>query len=149
MTLSGRKGTIVIVALVASVCVNLLLAGMMFGQRWHGGPSRGGMFGGPMRDMPEAARPLVKEVFDANRAEFDARREAVNQARQRIAAALQADTIDQVQLDAALGEMELRMKELYQHGQKVMVEVAQKLPPELRKDWARKWAEKRGWKKPD
>ncbi len=149
MTLTGRKGTIVIVALVASVCVNLLLAGMMVGQRWHGGPGRmGGMFGGPMRDMPEAARPLVKEVFDANRAEFDAKRAAVDEARQRIAAALQADTIDQAQLDAALGEMELRMRDLYQHGQKVMVEVAQKLPPELRRDWAKKWAEERRWKKP-
>lgn len=148
MTLSGRKGTIVVVALVASICVNLLLAGMMAGQHWQGGPGRMGMFGGVLRDMPEEARPLVKEVLDANRAEFDARRAAADEARQRVAAVLQADAIDQAQLDAALGEMQLRMADLYQQGQQVMVEVAQKLPPELRKDWAKKWAEKR-WKKPD
>jgi Spy/CpxP family protein refolding chaperone len=107
-----------------------------------------GMFGGQMRDVPEAAQPLVKDIFEANRPEFEAKREAVDQARQRLATALQADTIDQAQLDAALGEMQLRMTELYQLGQKVMVDVAQKLPPELRKDWAKKWAEKRRWNKP-
>ncbi len=148
MTLTGRKGTVVVVALAVSVCVNLLLAGMMAGQRWHGGPGRMGMFGGPLRDMPEAAQPLVKDVLDANRAEFDARREAVDQARQQIAALLQADTIDQTQLEAALGDMQGRMADMFQLGQKVMVDVALKLPPDLRRDWAKKWAEKRGWKKP-
>jgi Spy/CpxP family protein refolding chaperone len=148
MTLTGRKGTVVVVALIASVCLNLALAGVMVGHRWHGGPGRMGMFGGQMRDVPEAAQPLVKDIFEANRPEFEAKREAVDQARQRLATALQADTIDQAQLDAALGEMQLRMTELYQLGQKVMVDVAQKLPPELRKDWAKKWAEKRRWNKP-
>lgn len=148
MTLTGRKGTAVVVALVVSVCLNLVVAGMMVGHRWHGG-DRMGMFGGPMRGMPEEARPLVKDIFDANRAEFDAKREAVDQARQRIAAALQGDTIDQAQLDAALGDMQARMAELFQLGQKVMVDVAQKLPPDMRKEWAKKWAEERRWKKPD
>lgn len=147
MTLTGRKGTAVVIALVLSVCVNLLLAGMMAGQRWHGGPGRG-MFGGPLRDMPEAAQPLVKDALDANRADFDAKRAAVDQARQKVGALLQAETVDQAQLEAALGEMQGRMAEMFQLGQKVMVDVALKLPPDLRKDWAKKWTEERRWKKP-
>jgi Spy/CpxP family protein refolding chaperone len=100
-----------------------------------------------MRGVPEAARPLVKEVFEANRPEFDARRAAVNEARQRIAAVLQADTIDQAALNAAITDMQARMGEMFQVGQKVMVDVAQKLPPDVRKEWAKKWAEERRWKK--
>jgi Spy/CpxP family protein refolding chaperone len=148
MTLTGRKGTIVVVALIVSVCLNLAAAGMMIGHRWHDGPGRGGMWGA-MRGVPDEAQPLVKEIFDANRAEFDAKRAAVDEARQRVATLLQADTIDQPALDAAMADMQARMGELFQHGQRVMSDVAAKLPPELRKDWARKWAEERRWKKPD
>lgn len=145
MTLTGRKGTIVVVALIVSVCLNLAAAGLMIGHHWHDGPGRGGMFG--MRGVPEAAQPLVKEVFDANRPEFDARRAAVDEARQRVAALLQADTIDEAALSAAVADMQARMGEMFQVGQKVMVEVAQKLPPDVRKEWAKKWAEERRWKK--
>jgi len=95
----------------------------------------------PFQNLP------VKDVLDANRADFDAKRDAVDQARQKIAALLQADTIDQAQLESALGDMQARMAEMFQLGQKVMVDVALKLPPDLRKDWAKKWAEERRWKK--
>jgi hypothetical protein len=36
---------------------------------------------------------------------------------------------------------------MFQMGQKVIGDVAQKLPPEVRKEWAKKWAEERRWKK--
>ncbi len=146
MTLTGRKGTIVVIALIVSVCLNLAAAGLAIGHRWHDGPGRGGMWG-PMRGVPEAARPLVKEVFEANRPEFDARRASVDEARQRIAAILQADTIDHAALNAAITDMQARMGEMFQVGQKVMIDVAQKLPPDVRKEWAKKWAEERRWEK--
>ncbi|HWA47934.1 MAG TPA: periplasmic heavy metal sensor [Dongiaceae bacterium] len=146
MTLTGRKGTIVVVALIVSICLNLAAAGLMIGHRWHDGPGRGGMWGA-MRGVPEEAQPLVKQAFDANRPEFDAKRAAVDEARQRIATVLQADAIDQAALDAAIADMQARMSEMFQVGQKVMVDVAQKLPPEVRKEWAKKWAEERRWKK--
>ena len=148
MTLTGRKGTIVVVALIVSVCLNLAAAGLMIGHRWHDGPGRGGMWG-MMRGVPEEAQPLVKEIFDANRAEFDAKRAAADQARQRVAAILQADTIDRPALDAALADMQQRLGEMFQMGQKVMADVAEKLPPDVRKEWAKKWAEERRWQKKD
>ena len=147
MTLTGRKGTIVVVALIVSVCLNLAAAGLMIGDHWHDRPGRG--MWGPTRGVPEEAQPLVKEVFEANRPEFDAKRAAVHEARQRVAAILQADTIDQAALNAAITEMQARMGEMFQVGQRVMVDVAQKLPPEVRKEWAKKWAEERRWEKKD
>ncbi len=147
MTLTGRKGTIVVVALIVSVCINLAAAGLAIGHRWHDGPGRG--MWGMMRGVPEEAQPLVKEIFDANRAEFDAKRAAVDEARQRVAAILQADTIDRAELDIAFAGMQQRLGEMFQMGQKVIGDVAQKLPPDIRKEWAKKWAEERRWKKKD
>lgn len=148
MTLTGRKGTIVVVALIVSVCLNLAAAGLAIGDRWHDRPGRGGMWG-MMRGVPEEAQPLVKEVFDANRAAFDAKRAAVDEARQRVATILQADTIDRAELDVALAGMQQRLGEMFQMGQKVMADVAEKLPPDVRKEWAKKWAEERRWQKKD
>jgi hypothetical protein len=104
---------------------------------------------GMMRGVPEEAQPLVKEIFDANRAEFDAKRAAVDEARQRVAAILQADTIDRAELEIALAGMQQRLGEMFQMGQKVMADVAEKLPPDIRKEWAKKWAEERRWQKKD
>jgi len=148
MTLTGRKGTIVVVALIASVCLNLALAGMMAGHRWHGWDGQRGPSGWLMRGVPDEARPVVEEIINANQAEFEAKRAVVAETRKRIAALLQADTVDQAQLEAALAEMQSRMGEMFQLGQKVMVDVALKLTPEQRKEWAEKWAEERRWKKP-
>ena len=80
MTLTGRTGTAVLGALIVSLCINLLLAGMMIGGRWYDdddGPRHGRFLGGPiMRSVPDDARPLVKEVFDSHKAEFDTHRDA-------------------------------------------------------------------------
>lgn len=146
MTLSGRTGTLVIVALVVSICLNLLVAGMIIGHRWHGGPDRMGPFGGPpggaiLREMPEEARPLIKTILKQHKSDFEARRDAMQQARRRVAEILQAEAIDQGQLDAALKDLQQRSQELQQLGHTVLIEVAQKLPPDLRRDWARKWGE--------
>jgi Spy/CpxP family protein refolding chaperone len=150
MTLTGRTGTAVVAALIVSLCINLLLAGMMLGGRWHDGPRRHGMFfGGPiMGKVPEEARPLVREVFDAHKAEFDAHREAIRQTRLKVAELLKADVIDQAQLDQALNELLQQSQMMQQFGHDVMIEIAQKLPPEVRREMAEDWAKERFGKKP-
>src|SRR5688572_27267088 len=98
MTLTGRTGTAVMVAAIVSLCLNLLLAGIMVGGRWHDGPGRHGPFGHSlMGSVPEEARPLIKGVFESHKTEFDTHREAVRQARMRVADLLKADVIDQAQ----------------------------------------------------
>jgi uncharacterized membrane protein len=144
MTLTGRTGTLVVVAAIVSLCINLLLVGVMVGGRWHGGPGRH-IFGGGhfMENVPEEARPLVKEVFSSHKAEFEAEREGIEQARLKVAELLKADTIDRAQLDAALGELLQRTQSIQKFGHQVLVEVAEKLPPEMRREMADRWAKDR------
>jgi Spy/CpxP family protein refolding chaperone len=146
MTLTGRSGTVVVVALIASLCVNLLLAGVMLGDRWHGGSSRHHMF---LSNIPEDARPVVKGVFESHRTEFDSHRDAIQQARLKVAELLKAEPIDQAQLDQAVGELMRQSQAMQQFGYQVMVEVARKLPPEVRREMADRWAKDRFRKKPD
>lgn len=149
MTLTGKAGTLAIVALVVSICINLLLVGVMVGHRWQGGPGRMGPFGGQiLRDMPEEARPLVKQVFARNKADFEARRDAVEQARRRVAEILQAETVDQAQLNVALSDLLQKTQGLHELGHRVMTEVAEQLPPDLRRDWAGRWVEDRPGPRP-
>lgn len=147
MTLTGRTGTTVVVAAIVSVCLNLLLAGILVGGRWHDEPGRGRF--GPMANIPEDARPLVKGVFDSHKSDFDARRDAVQQARIKVAEMLKADPIDQAKLDQALSELLQQSQAMQQLGHQVMVEVAQKLPPELRREMADRWAQDRFRRRPE
>ena len=136
MTFTGRTGTALLTALIVSVCVNLLLAGVMLGGRWHGP--------GPWwKDIPEEARPVMKQAFEAHKAEFDARRDAVRQARQKVADILKADPIDQTALDRALAELSQHSQSIRELGNAMMVEVAKQLSPELRAQMADRWAKDR------
>jgi uncharacterized membrane protein len=142
MTFTGRKGTALLVALIVSVCVNLLLAGVMVGGRWHGG--------GPWwMNVPEEARPIMKQAFEANKAEFDARRDAVRQARQKVADILKADPIDQAALDKALADLSQKSEAIRALGNTMMVEVAKQLSPEIRAQMADSWAKERWRRRPE
>lgn len=145
MTLTGRTGTLVVIAAIVSLCLNMLLAGVMVGGRWHDGPwHRGGPFGGRlMEDIPDEARPLIKQVFESHKAEFEAQRKAVGEARLKVAELLKADIIDRPQLDLALSELSQRTQALQQFGHQVLVDVAEKLPPDLRREMADRWAKDR------
>lgn len=136
MTFTGRKGTALLAALIVSLCVNLLLAGVMIGGRWH--------HDGPWwRQVPEEARPIMRQAFESHKAEFDARRDAVRQARQKVADLLKADPIDQAALDQALAELSQESQSIMQLGSTMMVEVAKQLSPDLRAQLADSWAEDR------
>lgn len=142
MTLTGRKGTLVVVALVASVCLNLALAGMMAGHRWHGDEPRGPA-AWLLRGVPDEARPAAEQIVAASEAQFTAKRALVTESRKRVAELLQADTVDRAQLEAALGDMQARLGEMFQLGQKLTADLAMQMTPEQRKQWAQKWAEDR------
>jgi Spy/CpxP family protein refolding chaperone len=142
MTLTGRRGTAVVVAAIVSLCLNLALAGVLIGGHWHDGH-------GPFwKDLPEEARPIVRGVFDLHKPEFDAHRKDVEAARQKVAGLLKADPIDKDQLNQALAELSQQTQAMQQFGQQVMVEIAEKLPPKLRGDMADHWAKDRFRKPP-
>ena len=142
MTFTGRTGTVLLTALIVSVCVNLLLAGVMIGGRWHGP--------GPWwKDVPEEARPIMKQAFESHKAEFDARRDAVRQARQKVADILKEDPIDQAALDQALADLSQQSQSIMQLGNTLMVEVAKQLSPDLRAQMADSWAKERFRRRPE
>lgn len=142
MTFTGRKGTALLVALIVSVCINLLLAGVMVGGRWHGG--------GPWwSDVPDEARAVMKQAFETHKPEFDKRRDAVREARQKVAELLKADPIDQAALDQALAELSQKSQSIRELGNTMMVEVAKQLSPELRAQMADRWAQERFRRRPD
>ena len=142
MTFTGRTGTALLAALIVSLCVNLLLAGVMIGGRWH--------HGGPWwREIPDEVRPVMKQTFEANKAEFDARRDAVQQARQKVADVLKADPIDQAKLDQALAELSQQNQSMEQFTQQVMIQVAKQLSPDLRAQMVDRWAKDRFRRKRD
>ncbi len=136
MTFTGRKGTALLAALIVSLCVNLLLAGVMIGGRWHHD-------GRWWQEVPEEARPIMKHAFESHKAEFDARRDAVQQARQKVAELLKADPIDQAAPDQALAELAQRSQSISELGNTMMIEVAKQLSPELRAQMADSWAKDR------
>ena len=142
MTFTGRKGTALLVALIVSVCINLLLAGVMVGGRWHHPQPW-------WRDVPEEVRPILKQAFDSHKAEFDARRDAVRQARQKVAELLKADPIDQAALDQALADLSQKSEAIRALGNAMMVEVAKQLTPELRAQMADSWAKDRFRRRPE
>jgi Spy/CpxP family protein refolding chaperone len=150
MTFTGRTGTALLIAVIVSLCLNLLLGGLLVGGRWHDRPWRDGHHGEGsfLMRFPEEARPIVKGVFDAHKAEFDAHRKQVEEARQKVAELMKADVIDRAQLDLALAELQQRTQTMQQFGHQVMIEVAQKLPPELRREMADRWAKDRFRGKP-
>ena len=102
-----------------------------------------------MANIPEDAREVAKGVFDTHRSEFDQRRQAVQQARQKVADVLKADPIDQAQLNQALSELLQQSQAMQQFGHQVMIEVAQKLTPQQRREMADSWAKDRFRMKPD
>jgi hypothetical protein len=147
MTFTGRTGTALLVAVIVSLCLNLLLGGLLIGGRWHGDHGRWRSGESFLMRVPEDARPIVKSVFDAHKADFDARRKEVEDARLKVAELMKADVIDRPQLDLALAELQQRTQTMQQFGHQVMVEVAEKLPPELRREMADRWAKNRFRKK--
>src|SRR5262245_16377743 len=123
MTFTGRTGTALLAALIVSLCVNLLLGGLMVGGRWHGDHGRWRSPEAFLERFPEEARPIVKGVFDAHKADFDAHRDQVQEAREKVAALMKADVIDRGQLDLALAELQQRTQAMQQFGHQVMIEV--------------------------
>ena len=145
MTLTGRTGTIVVVLAVASFCLNLLLIGVIAGSGWHGHwrPDRGDRMARMLERLPEASRPVVQQAFEANKAEFDKLRQSVQESRVKVADLLKADTIDRAQLEQALDEMSQRMQAMYGRGRQVMIDVAQKLPADQRREIVDRWMQER------
>ena len=148
MTLS-RSGTRWLIGVaVVSLCVNLFLVGSMAGHwfpRGHGGPD------GPRRGIealiagvPEDLRPMVREKFDAAKPQFQAQREKIGAARNKLATAAEADPFDPAAFDQAFAEFQQAMGGMGAIAHQTIREILPQVPAEQRKQLVEKWSKRWG-----
>jgi uncharacterized membrane protein len=154
MTLSGSGAKWLIGVAVVSLCINLFLVGLMAGH-WIYGP---GMFGhggpdGPRRGIeamisgvPEGLRPMIKEKFDAAKPQFQAQREKIRTARDKLAAAATADPFDPAAFDQAFGDFQQAMDGMGAIAHQTIREILPQIPAEQRKQLVDKWSKRWGLK---
>lgn len=124
------------IALLASLAVNVLLAGIVIG-RWvdhgpHYGSSRFDREAAREALSPEA-RAVVDEIWERHHAAVRDKFKAAKQARRDFEALLQADEVDRAALDRAQAEMSARWAEARAEMVRSMTELALALSPEDRK----------------
>jgi hypothetical protein len=154
MTLSGSGAKALIGVAVVSLCVNLFLVGLMAGH-WIEGP---GFFGhrgpdgdgdGPRRGIealiagvPEDLRPMIKEKFDAAKPQFQAQREQIKTARDKLAAAAEADPFDPAAFDQAFHEFQQAMDGMGAIAHQTIREILPQVPAEQRKQLVERWSKR-------
>ena len=139
-------------ALAASVCVNLLLIGAAGGAFLrHGGPPPGEMPSGfdrvtlwrMVRALPEAARDDARDRIRDRRAEMRDLAQERDDARARIAVAMEAQPFDAAALGAALSEARAAERRSRDLADSLLVEVASGLTSETRAEIAEALRERR------
>ncbi len=144
MTLSGRTGTAVVVALILSVCLNVFVAGLIAGRVTSGAgtPVRANNGGGLERFMatvPSEARPVLRRAFRENRGGLQGMVAAVREARQEAAAIVAREPFDQAAFEAAMAAVRGRSEELQAAVHGIIGEALSDLSPELRGEMAERW----------
>lgn len=145
MTLSGRTGTAVVVALVVSVCLNVFVAGLVVGRISGGGaaaPDRAADAGGLERFMatvPAEARPVLRRALRENRRDLQGMVAAVREARQEAAAVVAREPFDPAAFQAAMAAVRDRSEALQAAVHVIIAEALDDLSPELRSEMAERW----------
>jgi len=133
MTVSPRLLSLLGLALVASLGINLFLGGLMLGRDFGGGlPVRPGLAGGGMRaaleqllkELPPEDRAIMRDAFEGHRADIVDRVQALRQARQQVARLLKAASFDTAATTAAMQTVRERTSALQQAMQAVVLQTA-------------------------
>ena len=153
MTISGSKAKWLVGLGILSLCLNLFLVGMMAGGRMHGfGPHGPGGWRGPfgpdmmagLEGMPPDVKELVKQKFETDRPKFEAARNAIKEAKEKLATAAAADPYDQAAMDAAFEEMRQAMQNMALTAHQTISEILPQVPAKVRHDWVDQWGKRGG-----
>ncbi len=140
MILAGRRATALVGALLASLALNLFVAGMLLGRDLHEQePEQGGDRSrhGLAALVPPGAREVVGQRLDEHRAEFEARIDSLRTARRQAFALLRADPFDAAAARAALATLRERTLATQELVHELLIETAQRTPAEVRAGWRR------------
>ncbi len=138
-------------ALVASLALNLFLAGVIgvrfWREHWREGPERvmaGAL--GPMGRiagaMPESGREKVKAVMDARQQELRERSREFRRSRTEALQALSAEAYDRGRAEAAFAEARRRADAMSEIVHATMIEASSQLTTEERKAFRERLAER-------
>ena len=143
MTLSGRTGTAVLVALVVSVCLNVFVAGLIAGRATGVGPTPDRPSGGGlerfMATVPAEARPVIRQALRENRGGLQGMVAEVRDARQDAAAIVAREPFDGAAFEAAMAAVRARSEALQATVHGVIAEALADLPPGVRAEMAERW----------
>jgi len=143
MTLSGRSATLILIALVLSVCLNVFVAGMIAGRVSSGGapPERASREGLErfMATVPGEARPVIRRALRENRRDLQDLVAAVRDARQDAAAVVAREPFEQAEFEAAMAGVRDRSEALQAAVHGIIAQALDDLSPELRAQMAERW----------
>jgi uncharacterized membrane protein len=145
MTITGRKATLLVGALIASVCLNIA-AGATWGARVaKGHPDRSHEFGVGrlIKSAPDEAQPTLHARFEEHRPELTDRILAVRAARRVVSMLLRNGPADAAALDAAFAELRRRSDDVQTLVHTALIEAAIDMPPDVRARWSESWGGRR------
>lgn len=142
MELKGRRAILLCGALLLSLCVNGLAAGVLLAERAERGPGRGPpapaehvfLHGlrGALDDLPadraERLRAALKADWRAMRGDF----REMRQLRRQIVEALDAETVDTAALETLLTESRIGQDRIHANLHRLLLQIAPDVPAEVR-----------------
>ena len=142
MTITGRKATALVAALILSASLNVFAAAAWGTHELWAEPRRSG-FGRLVRSAPAEAQETVEARFEAIKPDMQERIAAVRAARADIARLMRDPDTDPAALDAAFAELRARRDSIEILVHRTLVEAMAEMPPEIRGRWAEEWSRRR------
>ena len=120
---------------VASLAINLFLAGMLTARWLHRSGMNGAAAMGPMglRYLGPEAQPIVKRAWAGRKDDMAQRMRSVRDSKKRAAATLSADPFDPARASAALADYRASVSSVQQTAHEALIEMARDLTPAQRK----------------
>lgn len=146
----GRTPRWMWIALIVSLGLNLLVAGVVASAAWHlrgGGFGHGGRITGFIETLPPERSQVLRQIVENSRQTIRPLRQEMRQERREAARLFAAEPLDSQALSGAgarLADLEMRLRQAY--GQ-LMTELADKMTAEERRAFI-EWREsrRRGWR---
>jgi uncharacterized membrane protein len=132
------------IVLAISIALNLLFLGFVVGRRVRPFHGPHGVPGMPSAGMNHGARGPLRGALAPNGPELAARRKAIQDARSRVADALERDPFDQAALESALAALRAESNQTQELVHRRIATFAASNGVEIRRELARTFRQKRG-----
>jgi uncharacterized membrane protein len=134
-----KKMTILSVALLLSLSVNIGLASFMAGHRaatvsQAPRATPGGAFAAVLRELPPEQRQTVRKIVSQRRPELRQAIQALQEQRRAVAMLVQSDRVDEADLNQALADLRARTTAAQEAGHQLLKELVPHLTVDQRRE---------------